>query len=96
MKKDYDLSKMKLKKKGAVAPKSTKVQKTIRLDVDIFEWLQDEGDGQGIGYQTFLNQFLRDSMVRSHQQENLQEIFKTLKTHDVKIKRIEKKIKEVS
>ncbi|MBV2168838.1 MAG: BrnA antitoxin family protein [Bdellovibrio sp.] len=36
--------------------------KTFRLDPDVLEWLEIEGEKQGMGYQTFLNWFLRKSM----------------------------------
>jgi uncharacterized protein (DUF4415 family) len=36
-----------------------KVLKTFRLDPDVIEWLEAEGDKQGTGYQTFLNWFLK-------------------------------------
>lgn len=58
MKSEYDFSKA---KKGK-ASKEPKVIKTFRLDLDIVEWLESEGKKQGMGYQTFLNWFLRKSM----------------------------------
>jgi uncharacterized protein (DUF4415 family) len=50
------------KGKKAKAAKEVKVIKTFRLDSDILEWLEVEGEKQGMGYQTFLNWFLRKSM----------------------------------
>lgn len=58
MKRKYDFSKS---KKAKVA-KTVKVIKTFRLDPDVLEWLETEGEKQGMGYQTFLNWFLRKSM----------------------------------
>lgn len=58
MKDEYDFSKAKKGKKA----KETKVIKTFRLDADILSWLENEGEKQGMGYQTFLNWFLRRSM----------------------------------
>lgn len=58
MKNEHDFSKA----KKAKAAKELKVIKTFRLDVDILEWLEAEGAKQGMGYQTFLNWFLRKSM----------------------------------
>lgn len=58
MKNEYDFSKA----KKAKAAKEVKVVKTFRLDPDILEWLEVEGEKQGMGYQTFLNWFLRKSM----------------------------------
>lgn len=62
MKKEYDLRKMKVKKRGAVVPKSAKVMKTVRLDADVLQWLVAEAGERGIGYQTLLNSTLRDVM----------------------------------
>ncbi len=61
MKKEYDFSKAK-KANGA---KKVKIVKTFRLDPDILQWLEVEGEKQGMGYQTFLNWFLRKSMEDS-------------------------------
>lgn len=58
MKNEYDFSKA---KKGK-ASKDVKVVKTFRLDPEVLEWLQNEAEKQGMGYQTFLNWFLRKSM----------------------------------
>ena len=58
MKNQYDFSKGKKTKKA----KEIKVIKTFRLDPEIIEWLEVEGEKQGMGYQTFLNWFLRKSM----------------------------------
>ena len=58
MKKEYDFSKAKKGKKN----NEVKVLKTFRLDADILEWLEEEGEKQGMGYQTFLNWYLRKAM----------------------------------
>ncbi len=58
MKNEYDFSKA----KKAKAVKEVKVVKTFRLDPDVLSWLEAEGEEQGMGYQTFLNWFLRKSM----------------------------------
>jgi uncharacterized protein (DUF4415 family) len=58
MKNEYDFSKA---KKGKTA-KEVKIVKTFRLDPDVLEWLEIEGEKQGMGYQTFLNWFLHKSM----------------------------------
>jgi len=64
MKKEYDLKKLKVKRRGAVLPRSAKVLKTIRLDTDVLAWLAAEADKRGIGYQTLLNMLLRERMSR--------------------------------
>ena len=61
MKKEYDLSKAKRVKPA----KSVKVIKTFRLDPEVLQWLEVEGEKQGMGYQTFLNWFLRKSVASS-------------------------------
>ena len=61
MKKEYDFSKAKRAKKA----KEVKISKTFRLDADILEWLEEEGENEGMGYQTFLNWFLRKAMLSS-------------------------------
>ncbi|OFZ29698.1 MAG: hypothetical protein A2622_10780 [Bdellovibrionales bacterium RIFCSPHIGHO2_01_FULL_40_29] len=58
MKSEYDFSKAKKAKKT----KNIKVIKTFRLDPEVIAWLESEGDKQGMGYQTFLNWFLKKSM----------------------------------
>lgn len=58
MKSEYNFSKA---KKGK-AVKEIKVVKTFRLDPDIVAWLESEGEKQGMGYQTFLNWYLRQCM----------------------------------
>lgn len=58
MKDEYDFSKA----KKAKAAKEIKIIKTFRLDPDVLDWLEIEGKKQGMGYQTFLNWFLRKSM----------------------------------
>ena len=59
MKKNYDFSNA----KKAKTAKSVKVVKTFRLDPDILEWLEQEGEKNGMGYQTFLNWFLKRAMT---------------------------------
>lgn len=66
MKDNYDFSKAKKAKKA----KDVKVIKTFRLDADVIEWLESEGEKQGMGYQTFLNWFLRKSIDSNHNIED--------------------------
>jgi uncharacterized protein (DUF4415 family) len=58
MKDEYDFSKARKGKKA----KELKVSKTFRLNPEIIEWLEEQGDRQGMGYQTFLNWFLLQAM----------------------------------
>lgn len=55
MRKEYDFSKA----KRVGARKGLKVLKTIRLDPEVLFWLEEEAEKEGVGYQTFLNSFLR-------------------------------------
>jgi predicted DNA binding CopG/RHH family protein len=58
MKDHYDFSKA----KRAKAYKSIKIIKTFRLDPEVLMWLEQEGEKEGMGYQTFLNWFLLKSI----------------------------------
>lgn len=58
MRDEYDFSNA---KRGKVA-KVLKVVKTFRLDPEVIIWLETESAKEGMGYQTFLNWFLRRSM----------------------------------
>lgn len=63
MKKEYDLKKLKVKHRGPL-PKDTKVQKTVRLDLNVLNWLIKEGEIRGIPYQTLINATLKEAMNR--------------------------------
>jgi uncharacterized protein (DUF4415 family) len=76
MKNEYNLSKSK-KRPAVKAPKDLKISKTVRLDADVLLWLQEKADEEGLGYQTFLNSFLKKSMKSEN--DKLDEIFKRLK-----------------
>lgn len=69
MKKEYDFSKAKIHN-GPIVKKASKVQKTFRLDKDVFEWLVREGATRGIPYQTLMNSLLKQLM---HQDSSLEE-----------------------
>lgn len=59
MEKEYDFSKG---KRGPVIPQRGKTRITICIDTDILEWFRDEADREGQGYQTAMNQALRNYM----------------------------------
>lgn len=85
MKKEYDLRKMKVKKRGAVVPKSAKVMKTVRLDADVLEWLVTEASERGTGYQTLLNSTLRDAMKgETGRPKNLRDEIRQIVREEVK------------
>ena len=57
MKKEYDFSKG---RRGPVTPQQGKTRITICIDTDILEWFRDEAEREGQGYQTAINQALRN------------------------------------
>lgn len=78
MKKEYDFSKGKARKKPAMNPKETKIQTSVRIDGDIFLWLQDEAEKQHIPYQTLLNKYLREAMNKPSIESRLSAIEKAV------------------
>ncbi len=54
---EYDFSKG---KRGPVIPQKGKTRITIFIDADILEWFRDEAEREGRGYQTAINQALRN------------------------------------
>ena len=54
---EYDFSKG---KRGPVIPHKGKTRITIFIDTDILEWFKDEAERDGRGYQTEINQALRN------------------------------------
>jgi uncharacterized protein (DUF4415 family) len=54
---EYDFSKG---KRGAVIPNKGKTRITIFIDTDILEWFRDQAEREGQGYQTAINQALRN------------------------------------
>jgi uncharacterized protein (DUF4415 family) len=61
MKREYNFSKARVHQ-GPIVPTGKKLQKTIRLDEDVLDWLMREGKKRGIPYQTLLNSILKDAM----------------------------------
>lgn len=59
MKTKYDLSKARTARKR----QGLKVQKSFRLDPEVLLWLEEQGEKQGMGYQTFLNWYLNRQMA---------------------------------
>ena len=83
MKNEYSLSKLK-KRPSAKVSKDLKISKTIRLDADVLLWLQDRADDEGMGYQTFLNSFLKKSM--KNENDKMDDICRRLKKLEDKVK----------
>jgi len=57
MPEEYDFSKG---KRGSVISSRGKTRITIFIDTDILEWFRDEAEREGRGYQTEINQALRN------------------------------------
>ncbi len=62
MRKEYDFSKG---KRGAVIPQRGKTRITIFLDDDVLEKFRELADNAGRGYQTMINEALRDYLSKS-------------------------------
>ena len=59
MKKEYDFSKA---KRGAVISESGKTRVTMYLDNDVLEAFRERADRSGKGYQTLINEVLREHL----------------------------------
>ena len=57
MKKEYDFSKA---KRGAVVPQKGKTRISIYIDNDVLEEFRQRSDESGKGYQTMMNDALRE------------------------------------
>jgi uncharacterized protein (DUF4415 family) len=62
MKKEYDFSKG---KRGAVLTAKGKTRITIYIDDDVLEEFRERADEAGSGYQTMMNQALREFLGKS-------------------------------
>lgn len=78
MKKEYNFSKGQIKKKSLLDSKSSKIQTSIRIDADIFLWLQTQSEIQHIPYQSLMNKFLREAMEKPSVESRLSAIEKAL------------------
>ncbi|MCL4849055.1 MAG: BrnA antitoxin family protein [Acidobacteria bacterium] len=61
MKKEYDFSKG---RRGPVIRQRNKTRITIHLDDDVLEAFRARADAEGRGYQTMINEALRDHLGR--------------------------------
>jgi uncharacterized protein (DUF4415 family) len=68
MKKEYDFSRMKSRKNPYAA--KLKRQVTIRMRDDVIHYFKEMSDETGIPYQSLINLYLRDCMVR-HREPDL-------------------------
>jgi uncharacterized protein (DUF4415 family) len=62
MKKEYDFSKA---KRGAVVPQKGKTRISIYIDNDVLEEFRQRSDESGKGYQTMMNDALREYLGKS-------------------------------
>lgn len=62
MKKEYDFSKG---KRGAVLNTPGKSSITIHIDNEILDAIREKGDASGQGYQTLINQVLREYLEKT-------------------------------
>ena len=64
MKREYDFSRG---KRGPVTPQKGKTRITIYLDDSVLEEFRERADSTGRGYQTMINEALREYLGRSRQ-----------------------------
>ena len=62
MKKEYDFSNS---KRGAVVPQKGKTRINIYIDDDVLEEFRERADGTGRGYQTMMNETLRQYLGKT-------------------------------
>ena len=76
MKKDYDFSKA---KRGAVIPQRGKTRITIYLDDEVIDEFRERADEAGSGYQTLINEALRDYLSKSPKLSDVDSLRKILR-----------------
>ena len=62
MKKEYDFAKG---NRGAVLPQKAKTRITVYVDTDVLEELRKRADAAGRGYQTLMNELLRQHLGKA-------------------------------
>lgn len=77
---EYDFSKG---KRGPVIPQRGKTRITIMIDKDILEWFRDEAEREGRGYQTAINQALRNYIKQD--KRPIQEIVREAVRNELRI-----------
>jgi uncharacterized protein (DUF4415 family) len=76
MKAEYDFSEA---KRGAVIPQTGKTRITIYIDDDVLETFRERSDAAGKGYQTIMNEALReylDKVKQSLDEETLRRVIR--------------------
>jgi len=80
MLKEYDFSKG---KRGPVLPQKGKTRITIFIDAEILEWFRGEAEREGRGYQTEINQALRNYIKQD--KRSIQEIIRETVQEELKV-----------
>lgn len=78
MKKEYNFSKAKVRKKPTLNAKESKIQTSVRIDADIFLWLQEEAEKQHTPYQALMNKYLREAMGKPSLENRLAALEKAI------------------
>ena len=73
MRKEYDLHGA---KRGAVVKDPGKQRITIMLDGDVLSAFRDRAAGTGRGYQTLINQALRDYLANGELEDTLRRVMR--------------------
>ena len=73
MRKEYDISNA---KRGAAVKEPGKQRITIMLDSDILAAFRERASESGRGYQTLINQTLRDSLARGELEAMLRRVMR--------------------
>ena len=76
MRKEYDFSRG---KRGPVVPQPGKTRITIYIDDDVLEEFRERGDSAGRGYQTIINEALREYLGKSRQPLDAQTLRRILR-----------------
>ena len=77
---EYDFSKG---KRGPVISPKGKTRITIFIDTDILDWFRDEAEREGRGYQTEINQALRNYIKQD--KRPIQEIVREVVRKELKV-----------
>jgi len=77
---EYDFSRS---KRGLVISQKGKTRITIFIDTDILEWFRDEAEREGQGYQTSINQALRNYIKQD--KRPIQEIVKEVVRNELRV-----------
>lgn len=74
MNKQYDLSKLRLIRRGAIAGPTTQVRRSIRLDLDVVTWLVKESARRGLSCSTLINDVIKEAIQTATSLRDVPEI----------------------